>query len=46
VANPGYVDLTISMYNGLYSTPVKYLYYKNPEIAEIIPKSGPMYGFT
>jgi hypothetical protein len=32
VPEPGYVDLTISMYDGLDSSPVKYLYYKTPVI--------------
>jgi hypothetical protein len=40
------LDLMISLYPGLYSTPVKYLYYQNPTIAEINPKSGPLSGFT
>lgn len=46
MSNPGFVDLEISLYPGLYSSPVQYLYYKNPIIASIAPVSGPESGFT
>jgi hypothetical protein len=46
VDSPGYVDLKISMVKGLYSSHVKYLYYKQPEIKSILPISGPDYGLT
>lgn len=46
VPQPGWVDLTISMYDGLDSSPVKYLYYNTPQIQSILPVSGPDYGYT
>ena len=46
VAEPGYVDLTISLIPGLYSSPVQYLYYKNPVVTSVVPPSGPEAGFT
>lgn len=46
VSNPGFVDLEISLYPGLYSSPVQYLYYKNPIVDSIAPISGPESGFT
>jgi hypothetical protein len=46
VSNPGFVDLVISLYPGLYSSPVQYLYYKNPIVNSISPVSGPESGFT
>lgn len=46
VRDPGYVDLMISLYPGLYSSPVKYLYYKTPVVNSITPTSGPESGFT
>jgi len=46
VSTPGFVDLEISLYPGLYSSPVKYLYYKNPVVSSIAPTCGPESGFT
>lgn len=46
MSEPGIVDLTISMYGGLDSSPVKYLYYNTPVIQTILPISGPDYGYT
>lgn len=46
VNEPGLVDLTISLYPGLYSSPVDYLYYKNPVVETIAPTSGPEEGYT
>lgn len=40
------MDLSISMYEGLDSSPVQYLYYNTPEVVSILPTSGPDYGFT
>ena len=38
--------LTISLYPGLYSSPVDYLYYQTPVVTEVVPPSGPVSGFT
>jgi len=46
VKNPGFVDLAISLYPGLYSSPVQYLYYQNPIVTSIYPTSGPFTGYT
>jgi hypothetical protein len=46
VPEPGLVDLTISLYPGLYSSPVDYLYYKNPVVESLAPTSGPEEGMT
>ena len=46
VSEPGLVDLTISLYPGLYSSPVDYLYYKNPVVESLAPTSGPEEGMT
>ena len=43
---PGYVDLRISLKDGLWSSPVKYLYYETPEIHSIEPTCGPDFGYT
>jgi hypothetical protein len=45
-SKPGVVPLMISLYPGLYSSPVDYLYYENPEVDSIVPFSGPESGFT
>ena len=44
--NPGFVNLQISLYPGLYSSPVQFLFYKNPVVTDIFPNSGPLGGFT
>jgi len=36
----------ISLIPGLYSSPVQYLYYKNPVVTSVVPPSGPEKGFT
>jgi hypothetical protein len=46
VPEPGFVDLMISLYPGLYSSPVQYLYYKNPVVNSVMPPCGPESGFT
>jgi hypothetical protein len=46
VIEPGLVDLTISLYPGLYSSPVDFLYYKNPVVESLAPTSGPEEGLT
>jgi hypothetical protein len=46
VPNPGIVELEISLYPGLYSSPVQYLYYKNPTVESIAPTCGPSSGYT
>jgi hypothetical protein len=46
VDEPGYVDLSISMYEGLDSSAVDYLYYNTPQVSNILPVSGPDYGYT
>jgi len=46
VAQPGFVDLSISLLPGLYSSPVQYLYYKTPVVDSIVPVCGPEAGYT
>lgn len=43
---PGFVDLSISLLPGLYSSPVSYLYYKTPIVATVQPVCGPEAGYT
>ncbi len=43
---PEFVDLQVSMEMDMYSAPVKYLYYDQPEIERIEPICGPDYGYT
>lgn len=46
VLEPGLVDLSISLLPGLYSSPVAYLYYKQPIVEAVQPACGPEAGFT
>ena len=42
----GAVDLSISLFPGLYSSPVQYLFYETPTVTSIDPESGPESGST
>lgn len=46
VPSPGYVDLMIALYPGLYSSPVEFLYYQKPEVYGVDPASGPEMGYS
>ena len=43
---PAYWEVSISLQTGVYSLPVKYLYYEMPVIYSIYPICGPDYGYT
>ena len=46
VANPGLVDLSISLVGDEFGRPVKYLYYETPFVERIVPICGPYTGYT
>jgi hypothetical protein len=46
VDNPGLVDLSVSLVEDNFGSPIKYLYYSTPQIDNIEPKCGPTTGYT
>lgn len=45
-SQPGPVDISISLYPGLWSSPIGYLYYETPTVGVVSPPCGPESGFT